>query len=141
MTNRKPYKQIVVSEISDEICIFHLAESKFKKEEFFVMGFAQFLEYVEYTKPKYVIIDKNNLEDPIPETLYDFFNKFGVDSLQRSGIKKVFYIDSFNCTKKCQCKNDFVEVLHFYNLETCFNYIKDNQNSINCSSLNPIAIS
>lgn len=123
------YKQIFVSEISDEICVFHLSESRFVGEELFIMGVAQFVEYAEYFKPKYVLIDKRNLEYEMPEILSEYIRKNGLDNLRKIGVKKVFQIvgEDFLIDKDNEVR--FKEIPKFKDIESCLDFIKKEQHN------------
>ncbi|MGD9977453.1 MAG: hypothetical protein AB7S54_05920 [Bacteroidales bacterium] len=125
MEGKLAYKQIVITELSDEISVFHLSESKFKEAELFIMGLAQFVEYAEYYRPKYVVIDKRNLEYKMPIVLNDYFNKYGFECLRKAGVKKVLHLVNANDIDSNDAVRKPAEILEFPDLESCLKYIKE----------------
>ncbi|MGE0076813.1 MAG: hypothetical protein AB7S48_03040 [Bacteroidales bacterium] len=123
MTTKKNYKQIVIAEVQSNTSIFHLSESKYKNEDLYILGLAQFAEYVEYAKPLNIIIDKSNTHDSMHSALYEHFQKFGLDSFYKSGVRKIYYINAPELMINCRTNNKFIEIKNFPDIETCLNHI------------------
>lgn len=122
MATRKNYKQIVITEISDNICIFHIAESKFKEEELYIMGIAQFVEYAEYYRPRFVIIDRIKHPIKITNAITAYIRKYGIENLYRIGVKKVFKIMDKDSMDK-NMTDMLSEVQSFESIDECLKTI------------------
>ncbi|BDX38647.1 hypothetical protein CYCD_20020 [Tenuifilaceae bacterium CYCD] len=130
MTTKIRYKQIVITELPNRTCIFHLAESNFRAEELYVMGIAQFVEYAEYFMPLYVIIDRTGVNYEVPDILIDYVKKVGFSNLRRIGVNKVFQITRYQ-NGKIIPSIKIPEITNFFEIDVCLKYIDENLHSIN----------
>lgn len=130
MSNKIYYKQIVITELPNRTCIFHLAESNFRAEELYVMGIAQFIEYAEYFMPLHVIIDRRGANSEVPDILIDYVKKIGFSNLRRIGVKKIFQITRYQNGKTIPSVK-IPEITNFFEIDECLKYIDENLRSIN----------
>ncbi len=130
MTTKIHYKQIVISELPNRICIFHMAESNFRAEELYVMGFAQFIEYAEYFMPLHVIIDRRDVNYEMPDILIDYVKKIGFSNLRRIGVKRIFQITRYQNGKTIPSVK-IPEIANFFEIDECLSYINKNLHPVN----------
>lgn len=130
MTTKIHYKQIVISELPNRICVCHMAESNFRAEELYVMGIAQFIEYAEYFVPLYVIIDRRGVNYEMPDILIDYVKKIGFSNLRRIGVKRIFQITRYQNGKTIPSVK-IPEIANFFEIDECLNYINENLHSVN----------
>lgn len=103
-----------------------MIESNFKNEELYILGIAQFIEYAEYYKPKYVVLDKTNLNYQPPKVLINYINKFGIDKLFQIGVKKIFQIGNASIYDDKNNYSESILVQSFENIDDCLMYIWNN---------------
>ncbi|MGE0078931.1 MAG: hypothetical protein AB7S48_13810 [Bacteroidales bacterium] len=125
MTSKIQYKQIVVSHIEHNVCLFHMVESNLRNEELFIIGLAQFIEFAEYIKPTYVIFDRTSLNYKVPDILIGHFKKFGIDIFYKLGVKSIFLIADANHELNADLKK---EISTFTSIEDCLAFIKKQKN-------------
>ncbi len=124
MLNKTNYKQIVISELPYNTCVFHIEESKFRAEAKYIMGIAQFVEYAEYVHPEYVIVDKTLQPIRLSLTMADYIKRYGLDNLRRIGVKRVFGVmDPDQMTNSTTIKLLY-EIQYLESIEQCLNQVK-----------------
>ena len=86
------------------------------------MGMAQFVEYAEYSRPRFVIIDKIKHPIKITNAITAYIRKYGIENLYRIGVKRVFKImDEESIDKN---KTDMLsEVQTFKSIDDCLKTI------------------
>lgn len=126
MTTKINYKQVVISELSNGICIFHMSKSNFNDEELHILGIAQFIEYAEYFMPKYVILDRTDVEYDVPDILLEYIKKCGLNILAKIGVRKIFQITSLYSNGQTKPIIRIASIENFCNLDDCIEYIEYN---------------
>ena len=94
MMKKKSYKSICVSEITKDVLVFHLADSKLEEEELLIIGLSQFIELVGYKRPDYVIIDKKEAHVKMVDKMKEYLKHQGIDELMNLGVKKILFVVS-----------------------------------------------
>ena len=123
MSDKKFYKSICLTEIGEDILVFHLGESHLDGEELVIIGLAQFIEYVEYKRPPYVIINKRETRIKHIDTLQEYLRKYGIDALFNAGVKKVCFIVSEERMKELASKKGYRGIEAFTDLNECLEEI------------------
>ena len=119
------YKNITVKHyINLKAYEFCVKRNKIQDDKDFVMKFTEFIEFVEYSYPKVLIIKQIDSDYHITKPLYSFISKIYKSQLSDCHLEKLFIIHN-NLTKG---------IKSFDNLEFCCDYgefIKkvNNQNS------------
>ncbi|MBN2481806.1 MAG: hypothetical protein JXB19_08705 [Bacteroidales bacterium] len=129
MHNKRFYKNICISEIGNDVLVYHFAESKLQDEELFITGLAQFIELVGYKKPAYIIIDKKESHIQDVEALKEFLKHQGVDELIDFGVKKIFFVVSEQRYHELKGNVGYRGIQAFIDFDTCLQEIEKHRKS------------
>lgn len=129
MFPKKNYKDICYSEISDDILVFHLADSYLHDEELVITGLSEFIELVSYKKPRYIIIDKKTVKIQSFNILKEYLKHQGVDELIDSGVKKICFIVSDERYKELNGNVGYRGIMAFTDYESCLKEIDEHRKS------------
>lgn len=130
MPEKKTYKNICFSEISNDILVFHLAESKFQEEELLIIGLSQFIELVGYKRPVYIIIDKKDVKIRTLDSLKEYLKHQGIDELMNLAVKKILFVVSEERIKELNSKVGYRGIEACTDYSSCLEIIKKHKRSL-----------
>jgi len=123
MSDKKFYKSICISEISEDILVLHLNESPLHGEDLVIVGLAQFIELVEYKRPAYVVINKKETLVSHLDMLQEYLRKYGIDALFNAGVKKIFFIVSEKRLEELKESKGYQGITAYTDLSKCLEEI------------------
>jgi len=125
MENKIKYKSIIVSEPDDNICIFHMNESKLESDESVVIGLAHFTEYVRKKQPKYVIFDKLNSKFSYSDNISGYLKNRGIDILFNYGVQRIYFIVDKKRFQELHSSKGYRDITAYLNIESVLKDIKE----------------